>query len=43
MVRHIILKPEAVGLSKDDLKLTDEVPHVVIRKQMHVSFAIEQI
>ena len=23
---------EAVGLSKDDLKLTDEVPHVVIRK-----------
>ena len=32
MVRHIILKPEAVGLSKDDLKLTDEVPHVVIRK-----------
>ena len=23
---------EAVGLSKDDLKLTDDVPHVVIRK-----------
>ena len=23
---------EAVGLSKDDLKLTDEVPHIVIRK-----------
>ena len=23
---------EAVGLSKDDLKLTDEVPHAVIRK-----------